>query len=250
MGNLPPWTGNVAKVRVLEEVQRLAGQSPSPLRVLDVGVVGPNPLDLWWRFFEDGTINRLDLTGVDVAGIGRAEAFAKERGWKIKLAQASGYELAQRFAPGSFDVVVATQVLEHVRDRRQFMGQIAAVLRPGGFCVQSFDSGHFPPDSRGLALLKNTLSRLGMERFHEEGLTDEEAGRLFAGSGFAVLEMRFCNLHPLKWLYGRQVSAQSKDAVMAHWKALEEQLNRDEAFARANKHRFSDLYYKLQLQTR
>ncbi|GAB2502217.1 class I SAM-dependent methyltransferase [Lysobacter humi (ex Lee et al. 2017)] len=38
------------------------------------------------------------------------------------------------FAPSSFDIVVCSQVYEHVPDPRRMMREIARVLRPGGLC--------------------------------------------------------------------------------------------------------------------
>jgi SAM-dependent methyltransferase len=44
------------------------------------------------------------------------------------------------FAPGSFDLVIATQVMEYVRDPRQAAEQIHLALRPGGILLASFAS--------------------------------------------------------------------------------------------------------------
>ncbi len=44
-------------------------------------------------------------------------------------------ELTDRFGPGSFDVVIATELIEHVRDYRAVVSQLKGVCRPGGLIV-------------------------------------------------------------------------------------------------------------------
>ena len=107
-------TGNVAKVKVLHKLHdRIA--NGSGVEVLDIGCVGPQPLEFWEPFMlYHGS--RFHLTGIDVDGIERAREIAAQQGWipAITLLQGSGYGLTDLFAPQSFNIVVATQVLEHV----------------------------------------------------------------------------------------------------------------------------------------
>lgn len=50
---------------------------------------------------------------------------------------ASADIMALPFAPGSFDIVVCSEVLEHVRDDRKALLEIRRVLRPGGNLIVS-----------------------------------------------------------------------------------------------------------------
>lgn len=56
-------------------------------------------------------------------------------------------ELTERFGPESFDVVLCTEVLEHVRDWRGAVRQLSAVVRPGGTLLMTTRSAGFPVHS-------------------------------------------------------------------------------------------------------
>jgi SAM-dependent methyltransferase/predicted O-methyltransferase YrrM len=52
--------------------------------------------------------------------------------------------LAERFGPDSFDVVIATEVLEHIDDWRAAVHSMKTVLRPGGVALLTTRSPGFP----------------------------------------------------------------------------------------------------------
>lgn len=52
---------------------------------------------------------------------------------------------ATKLAPGSFDAVNATEVLEHVEEDEAFVRNVARVLRPGGVFVMSTPNGDWKP---------------------------------------------------------------------------------------------------------
>jgi 2-polyprenyl-6-hydroxyphenyl methylase/3-demethylubiquinone-9 3-methyltransferase len=108
--------------RVLLEELRLA---PAGLRVLDVGCGGGLLAEEFARL-------GCAVTGVDPSeeSLAAARTHAAGQGLAIEYQRASGEALP--FADGSFDVVYCCDVLEHVTDVDQVIGETARVLAPGG----------------------------------------------------------------------------------------------------------------------
>src|SRR5215213_7272496 len=104
-------TGNSAKLRLTLDLAALASRL-GRLRVLDVGCAGPEPLNLWGPFAP--VLDRIELVGVHIAGLDRAKARARELGLDVELRHASASGLTAAVGEASFDVVVSTQVLEHL----------------------------------------------------------------------------------------------------------------------------------------
>lgn len=229
-----PWlvTGNVAKVKVLHELQRRIEQGTS-LTILDVGIVGLQPLEFWEPLLTRYA-GAFQLTGVDVQGIDRAAQVVERRGWKaqVTLRQGSGYALGALFPPSSFDLVVATQVLEHVARLRLFLEQVAAVMKPGAEAFFTIDSAHYRsrydprrPIRLAKNLLKKGLSLVGHEAHYDLPWRDAEAIGACEAAGLTLVDCRYYNLHPLKFLHNHVVPSAHKNAFMDLWFDLEERLN-------------------------
>jgi ubiquinone/menaquinone biosynthesis C-methylase UbiE len=128
-----PWvvTGNVAKVKVVHELRRClsSGEAKS---ILDIGVVGPQPLEFWQPLL-DSYPTQFHLNGIDVWGIDRARQVVQQGGWEkqVTLQEGNGYALNKLFPPATFDIVVATQVLEHIARLPLFLQEVSSVMRRG-----------------------------------------------------------------------------------------------------------------------
>jgi 2-polyprenyl-3-methyl-5-hydroxy-6-metoxy-1,4-benzoquinol methylase len=227
-----PWvlTGNTAKIRVLHDLERRICAGPPPV-ILDIGCVGPTPFNLWEPLLATYA-GRFQLVGIDVAGIDQAQRISRAHGWDVELRVANAYQLPDLFAARSVDVVVATQVLEHVAHLEPVMAGVAHVLRPGGEAFFTVDSAHweprFPLRDPG-KLLKNlgkkALSLVGHERYYDLPWRDEEIARACRQAGLTVCALRHYNLGPLKSLHNQAVAPEAKNSVMALWFDLEEALN-------------------------
>ena len=86
------------------------------------------------------------LTGIDPAAeaIAAARRHANETGRDIRYDVGVGEELP--YPDQSFDIVVSVDVLEHVSDLEQVVGEVRRVLRPGGWFL--FDTINRNPIAR------------------------------------------------------------------------------------------------------
>ena len=99
-----------------------------------VGGPGRRVLDLGCR---DGALTRTFADGNEVVGVDAdrdALAEAARRGIETHWAD---LDQALTFDDASFDVVVAGELIEHLRDPDGFVAEVRRVLRPGGTFVGS-----------------------------------------------------------------------------------------------------------------
>jgi SAM-dependent methyltransferase len=244
-------TGNVAKARTIEEVHHILNAHPDA-DVIDVGVVGLRPLEFWEPLLT--THPSLRVTGVDVAGIEQARVVAAQRGWgdRVSLLDGNGYILTNLFPPASFDVLVATQVLEHVHRLPDFMRQVWVILRSGGQAFFTLDSAHFRPRfdrHYPLRLAKNvvkkSLALVGDERHYDLPWFDREVALAAEDAGLEMKVCNYYNLSPLKMIHNHLVPPEDKNAVLRRWLELEEALNDIESAHAGAPHLFSGLYFQV-----
>ena len=87
------------------------------------------------------------VVGVDVAAEAVDFARANYGGPNLRFAQASADALP--FRKGSFDLVVSFEVIEHLRDYREFLREARRVLSPGGQFIVSTPNRLYYTESRG-----------------------------------------------------------------------------------------------------
>jgi len=243
-------TGNAAKVKVLHQLHALL-VNRSTLAILDVGCVGPKPLEFWEPLLTHYG-SRFHLTGIDVQGIAKAQEIAAQHGWKdgVTFQQGDGYHLRDLFAPQAFDVVIATQVLEHVAQLSRFMHQVGTVLKPGGEGFFTIDSAHwqarFDP-CNPLQFVKNLIKKggswLGNERHYDLPWFDHEVALASEQAGLEVVAQRYYNLAPLKFIHNHIIPSRDKNTFMHLWFELEEFLNEKKVVPEKVKHLFMGLYF-------
>jgi SAM-dependent methyltransferase len=166
---------------VLAALERLVRQArregaPSP-RLLDVGCG------------TGGTLERLGpfgcAVGLDLEPL--ALQFCRERG---HAALVRGSATALPFPEGSFDVVLALDVLEHIPDHEAAAREIARVLRPGGHALITV------PAYRSL------WSRHDVALMHQRRYRAGEVRELLAGSGLRLrlLTYTVTAFLPIVWM--------------------------------------------------
>ncbi len=104
-----------------------------------VGGPGRRVLDLGCR---DGALTREYAAGNEVVGVD-ADRDALAEAEKVGI-ETHWADLDQPlpFGDGNFDVVVAGELLEHLRDPRGVVGEVRRVLRPGGTFVASVPNAY------------------------------------------------------------------------------------------------------------
>jgi SAM-dependent methyltransferase len=147
-----------------------------------VGGPGRRVLDLGCR---DGALTRVYAEGNDLVGVDAdrdALAAASELGIETRWAD---LDEPLPFAGASFDVVVAGELLEHLRDPRAVVAEVRRVLRSGGTFVASVPNAY---------RLKNRLRFLAGRKpeddpTHLQMFSADDVRALLAG--FDVPELHF-----------------------------------------------------------
>jgi 2-polyprenyl-3-methyl-5-hydroxy-6-metoxy-1,4-benzoquinol methylase len=140
---------------------------PSEARVLDVGVgegYGSRLLAASGRW----------VVGVDVDPDTVFHASRRTAPGGASFALSGGCELP--FPAGSFDAIVSFQVIEHIKDDRGFVGELARVLRPGGIALLT-------TPNRALRLAPGQRP---WNRFHQREYAQEDLRSLLSGAFSAV----------------------------------------------------------------
>jgi len=111
--------------------------------------------------FGRDNLTRADVEGKKIIEVGSrdvngslrpfAEVLGPEIYLGVDLEEGSGvdeicnvYDLVDRYGKESFDVVISSEMVEHVQDWRKAMSQIKSILRPGGIVLITTRSIGFP----------------------------------------------------------------------------------------------------------
>ena len=140
-----------------------------------------------------------DVTGVDAAPENIAAASAHAQGAGLDIRYMAGELAAQDI--GTFDLVTAMEVLEHVADKRAFMRELAARLAPGGLVILS--TPNRTPQSRVLMVGAAEAVGLIPRGTHDwnDFVTPDELRDLLSGAGLTMGEPKGIAFSPIKGLH-------------------------------------------------
>ena len=140
-----------------------------------------------------------DVTGVDAAPENIAAASAHAQGAGLDIRYMAGELAAQDI--GTFDLVTAMEVLEHVADKRAFMRELAARLAPGGLMILS--TPNRTPQSRVLMVGAAEAVGLIPRGTHDwnDFVTPDELRDLLSGAGLTMGEPEGISFSPVKGLH-------------------------------------------------
>lgn len=140
-----------------------------------------------------------EVTGVDAAAQNVSAATAHAEGAGLDIRYMAG-ELAS-LDIGTFDLVTAMEVIEHVADKRAFLADVAASLAPDGLLVLS--TPNRTPASR--LLLVGAAEAVGYvpkgTHHWEDFITPAELEAMLAELGLEVIERRGIAWRPGKGLH-------------------------------------------------
>lgn len=153
------------------------GVRASGERVLDIG-----SFDSYWLSQQPGVMR----VGVDL-DIRRNEGCHVLRGTALRLP----------FADATFDSVFAFEVIEHVDDDRQFLGELARVVRPGGTITISTPAA----DLRIFPARLTPWAHRRWGHYHRTGYERAQLDALLRDAGAPQVEVRQLSTWTMRHLY-------------------------------------------------
>jgi SAM-dependent methyltransferase len=169
-------------------------------RVLDMGCGRGFYLN-FTRYLEPAA----DVVGIELDPVVLETARAHVPGCSV--AAGSVYRLP--FAPGSFDKIMFTEVIEHIPDDAAAMSELFRVLRPGGDLAVTTPNANYPllwdPINKVLEATGrspiHTGPLAGIWANHVRLYTPESVARLAVDAGFEVVEMRYLTRYAFPFIH-------------------------------------------------
>ncbi|EDL49479.1 bifunctional 2-polyprenyl-6-hydroxyphenol methylase/3-demethylubiquinol 3-O-methyltransferase UbiG [Erythrobacter sp. SD-21] len=140
-----------------------------------------------------------DVTGVDAAPENTAAAAIHAERSGLDIRYMAGELAAQDI--GTFDLVTAMEVIEHVADKQAFASELAARLAPGGLMVLSTPNRTV----RSRALMIGAAEGFGLipkgTHHWDDFITPEELGELLEAAGLSMGEPKGIAFSLMKGLH-------------------------------------------------
>lgn len=126
----------------------------------------------------------------------------------------------------SFDIVVSFSVLEHVYKRLNYLNTAKICLKPDGYFLINYDSGHFFTSNKfkdGRIVYK-IFAFMGNERSYQSFVKEKTFIEIIKDLGFNIIDSKFFNMNKFKHVY-KIMSESHIDEYMKRWLEFELWLN-------------------------
>lgn len=216
---MPLTSGNSAKIYCLNWIEKYLDSHDRPVKILDLGCgQGANFIKLLQKYQK--TVNYVGIEPDE-----RACQLAREnlRGLPATIINSYAYKLSG-LKSGDYDLVISFSALEHVFRRLSFLKTAKTFLSPDGYFLINYDAGHF---FSGQERLKNivgpVLAPLGLEKYYQSFVEEEEFQKIVRFVGFEILDQKFFNTK-LKGV-AKVIPPANQDEFSERWLAYELWLN-------------------------
>jgi 2-polyprenyl-3-methyl-5-hydroxy-6-metoxy-1,4-benzoquinol methylase len=170
-----PGSFGEARVHFIQEsLQRIKSQTVQPLQILDLGC-GSGWIETFLHPY--GAVTAVDFSP---RAIKRAQETYGQYA-EFRLGEPTQVKLGLP-KDQLFDVVVSSEVIEHVEDQTAFVQQISSFLKPHGWCVLTTPNGAIWDIHRQNEQYKSVLQPI------ENWLTPKQCAALFQQAGFKLLQ--------------------------------------------------------------
>jgi ubiquinone/menaquinone biosynthesis C-methylase UbiE len=180
-----------------------------PARILEIGCGRGFYVNALAEF---KTVKRIDGIEIEPAYLAQAQQTVTNK--KVHLIEANAYALP--YPDRSFDMVLLTEVLEHLTDEKQALREIKRVLKPGGWLVVTVPSSGFsfwwdPLNWLLMRCFKTHVNQhiwwlAGIWAGHQRLYSGSQLQQVLLKTGFAIEAQqgvtRFCWPATHFWLYG------------------------------------------------
>jgi len=238
-----PLTGNTAKIRVIEKIKKMITQNKK-IQVLDVGC---GDLNLW---LDSG----IDFSNIVVHGFDRNEKAlekAKQNASKLSKDSFSFYNSTVDNFPSlfdfKFDLVVSTNVLEHLKNVPSFFSNIRKVVSDNSIGLFVCDSAHFQSRKRFSKKSIDSIYKIKrqyVDDFFLKPLSDKDIQSGLKKSKFELVLLEYYCIDPVKFIHNHIVDSIDKDTIMDKWYGLEKLLNQNEKTKNGFREFCSSIYFE------
>ena len=206
--------GNSAKLYCLNWVENRVKECDGQLSILDLGCGNAQNFT---RLLE--RYPKVKYVGIEPSAEACAAARRNLEGRDATIINDHAYNIFGRLVNEQFDVVISFSTFEHVYRRQSYINSARDCLKPDGYFLINYDSGHFTMTSSFKEGVKNIvgpwLALLGQERYYQKFVKEADFLAMVEAANMVVVEAKSFNTR-LKGGH-KIVPAQYHEDHMARW---------------------------------